>query len=64
MPDGVNEMAIVLLPKKEAPDFLKDIRLILLCNVIYKVVSECFVNRMQPLLNHLIGPMQSAFVPG
>jgi hypothetical protein len=64
MPDGVNETAIVLLPKKEAPDYPKDFRLIWLCNVIYKVVSKCLVNRMRPLLSDLIGPMQSAFVPG
>jgi hypothetical protein len=63
MPDGVNEMAIVLLPKMEAPDCLEDFRPISLCNVIYRVVSKCLVSRMQPLLNDLIGPMQSAFLP-
>jgi hypothetical protein len=64
MPKGVNETAIVLLPKKEAPECLNDFRPISLCNVIYKVVSKCLVNKMWPLLNDLIGPMQSAFVPG
>jgi hypothetical protein len=62
MPHGVNETAIVLLPKKEAPDCLKDYRPISQCNVIYKVVSKCTVNRTQPLLNDIIFPMQSACV--
>jgi hypothetical protein len=46
MPDGVNETTIVLLPKKEDSKLLKDFRPILLCNVIYKVVSKCLVNRL------------------
>jgi hypothetical protein len=56
-------MTTVLLPKKEAPECLKDYRPTSLCNVIYMVVSKCLVHRMQLLLNDLIGPMQSAFVP-
>jgi hypothetical protein len=43
---------------------LKDYRPILLCNMIYKVVSKCLVNRLQPLLQDLIAPIQSVFVPG
>jgi hypothetical protein len=43
---------------------LKDFRKISLCNVIYKVVSKCLVNRLRPLLHDLIAPMQSVFIPG
>jgi hypothetical protein len=63
MPTGVNEITIVLLPKKEEPELLKDFRPISLCNVIYKVVSKCLVNGLRPLLQDLIAPMQCAFVP-
>jgi hypothetical protein len=64
MPPGVNETAIVLILKKEQAEMLKDYRPISLCNVIYKVVSKCMVNRLRPLLQDIIAPMQSAFIPG
>jgi hypothetical protein len=63
LPPGVSETTIVLIPKEE-PEFLKDFRPISLCNVIYKVVSKCLVNRLRPILHEMIGPMQSAFIPG
>jgi hypothetical protein len=63
MPARVNETTIVLLPKKEDPELLKDFRPISLCNVIYKVMSKCLVNRLRPILQDLISPMQSVFIP-
>jgi hypothetical protein len=63
MPIGVNETAIVLLPKKEL-ELLKDFRPISLCNVIYKVVSKCLVNRLRSLLQDIITPIHSAFISG
>jgi hypothetical protein len=47
MPDGT---AIVLIPKIKNPLSLKDFRPISLCNIIYKVIAKCLVNRMRPLL--------------
>jgi hypothetical protein len=57
MSSGVNETTIILIPKKEDPELLKDFMPISLCNVIYKVVSKCLVNRLRPILHDLIGPM-------
>jgi hypothetical protein len=64
MPDGVNDTSVVLIPKKNEPETLKDFRPISLCNVVYKVVSKCLVNRLRPLLGDIICPTQSAFIPG
>jgi hypothetical protein len=64
MPDDVNNTAIVLVPKKNDPTELKDFRPISLCNVLFKVVSKCLVNRLRPILEDIISPTQSAFIPG
>jgi hypothetical protein len=63
MPEGINDTAIVLIPKGNEPEDLKDFRLISLCNVIYKLISKCIVIRLRGILNEIINPEQSAFVP-
>jgi hypothetical protein len=64
MPEGVNDTAIVLIPMVPYPENLKDYRPISLCNVMYKVVSKCLVNRLRPILDGIISESQSAFIPG
>jgi hypothetical protein len=64
MPEGVNDTCIVLIPKIADPESMKDFRPISLCNVIYKTVSKCIVNRLRPLLQDIISSNQSAFIPG
>uniref|UniRef100_A0A453S5L6 Reverse transcriptase domain-containing protein n=1 Tax=Aegilops tauschii subsp. strangulata TaxID=200361 RepID=A0A453S5L6_AEGTS len=60
MPEGINDTVIVLIPKGRNPQSLKDFRPISLCNVIYKVISKCLVNRLRPYLDELISETQSA----
>ena len=43
---------------------LANYRPISLCNSMYKVISKVLVARIRPLLNKLISPIQTAFVPG
>jgi hypothetical protein len=64
MPEGVNETSLVLIPKIHHPEELKDFRPISLCNVVYKIMSKCLVNRLRPYLHEMISPNQSVFVPG
>jgi hypothetical protein len=64
MPQGINDTVIVLIPKNTEAESMADFRPISLCNVIYKIISKCLVNRLRPLLDNLISETQSAFIPG
>ena len=64
MPPEVNDTVIVMIPKIQNPVKVTDFRPISLCNVIYKVVSKCLVNRLRHVLDDIISPYQSAFIPG
>ena len=63
-PLGLNNTLIVLIPKCENPSSMKELRLISLCNVLYKLVAKVLANYMKDVLCRLIYPSQAAFVPG
>jgi hypothetical protein len=64
MPEEINETVLVVIQKINDPQTLKDYIPTALCNVIYKVVVKCIINRMRPMLDSLISDSQSAFIPG
>ncbi|XP_012859003.1 PREDICTED: uncharacterized protein LOC105978134 [Erythranthe guttata] len=63
LPSSLNFTFIVLIPKKPNPERITEYRPISLCNVIYKIGSKMIANRVKPLLDSIISPTQSAFVP-
>ena len=60
----INDSSLVLIPKVENLDHLKQFRPISLCNVVYKIVSKIIVNRIKPFLNHLISLNHCSLVLG
>ncbi|KAL0429893.1 UNVERIFIED_CONTAM: putative mitochondrial protein [Sesamum radiatum] len=61
---SLNFTHIVLIPKCNKPDTISQFRPISLCNVVMKIATKCIANRLKPLLDRIIAPTQSAFIPG
>ena len=59
----VNSSFIVLIPKNNSPSTVNHFRPISLCNTVYKVIAKILVSRLRPLLDNLVSPCQSAFIP-
>ena len=55
---------VALIPKEDSPDSIQKFRPISLLNVTYKLLTKVLVNRIRPLLERLVGPHQSSFLPG
>lgn len=53
-PADINNTNVVLIPKKENAETMKDLRPIALCNVLYKIVAKVLANRLRKLLPAII----------
>ena len=53
-PPNFNETHVVLIPKCKEPKKITDYRPISLCNVVYKITSKAFVNRLKKILPSII----------
>ncbi|GJZ76993.1 reverse transcriptase [Tanacetum coccineum] len=62
LPLNINKTLITLIPKVSRPESLKDMRPIILCNVLYKIISKVLVNRIKPILPRIVHENQLAFV--
>lgn len=60
----MNQTVVTLIPKTKNASSMKDFRPISLCNITYKIVVKAITNRFKGVLDSIIDPMQSAFVPG
>lgn len=60
----LNNTNVVLIPKVDTPQTVRDLRPISLCNVVYKIVSKVLSNRLKSVLPGLVDKAQSAFISG
>ena len=60
----VNTTLLALIPKVHTPMSVNDFRPISCCNVLYKVITKMLVQRLSMVLDKLISPCQTAFIPG
>jgi len=60
----INHTFLALIPKRDNPTETQHFRPISLCNTVYKTISKILVNRLRPLLDKIVSPVQSAFIPG
>ena len=61
---SLNATFLVLVPKKQNVEDLKDLRPISLVGGLYKILAKVLANRIKSVLGKVISPVQSAFVEG
>ena len=64
LPPGANDSKLIVIPKVQYPETLGHLRPISLCNINYKVITKTISNRLKKIMDSVIGPNQSSFVPG
>ncbi|XP_043816251.1 uncharacterized protein LOC122724655 [Manihot esculenta] len=62
-PSSLTETLIVLIPKVDSPETVKDFCPIALCNVLYNIVAKALANRFKRVLSMITSENQSAFIP-
>lgn len=60
----LNKTNIVLIPKVANPESLSQFRPISFCNFSMKIICKVLANRLKLILDNIVSPNQSAFVPG
>ena len=60
----INHTFITLVPKNAQPHMTSHFHPISLCSTIYKIISKILASRLRLLLDKLVSPFQSTFIPG
>ena len=60
----INRTFITLIPKSDNPKSSNHYKPINLCNVCYQIIAKILANRVKPLINKIVSPLQGAFALG
>ena len=60
----INHTFLALIPKISNPSNTGHFRPISLCSTLFKIIAKIMANRLRPLLDKIISPFQSTFIPG
>lgn len=61
---AINSTFLVLIPKKERADNIKDFRSISLVGSLYKLLAKVLANHLRKVMHNVISKSQLAFVEG
>lgn len=64
IPVDAAEALLVVIPKELVPTSMRSFRPLSFCNVPIKVLCKVIVNRLKSLLQDVIMPNQTSFIPG
>ena len=62
--DRLNKAYLALIPKCQGAEQVGDFRPISLSNSIYLIIAKVLANRLKEVIDELVRPAQSAFIPG
>ena len=62
--ERINKSHMFLFAMRQVADRVEDFRPISLSNSIYLVIPKVLANRLRGVINDLVEPFQSAFIPG
>lgn len=52
--DLINVTNIALISKKNKPEYPSEFRLIIICNVLYKLIFKVIANRLKPIIDDIV----------
>ena len=61
--ERINKSHLFLIRKHQGADRVEDFCPISLSNSIYLIIAKVLANRLRKVINELVGPVQSAFIP-
>lgn len=59
----LNHTFIALIPKTMSAHRVDQFRPILICNVVFKLITKIISRRLRPILDQIIHPCQATFIP-